>query len=101
MEAIRFDRLKRVLCVGAHSDDIEIGCGSTLMKLTEASKDLEILWVVFSAEGVRSREARASAKEYLRGIGKSKIVIKGFRTSYFPFQALEIKEFFETLKSFK
>src|SRR5262245_13781867 len=98
MRQVNFNGLKKILCVGAHSDDIEIGCGGTLLKLTEADPGLEILWVVFSAEGVRTKEANQSARAFLKRAAKSQVVVKDFRGSYFPFQAEKIKEFFETLK---
>ena len=101
MQQIRFDRLKRVLCLGAHSDDIEIGCGGTLLTLTEQNPDLEIMWVVFSAGGIRTKEATSSARAFLRRARSSRIVVKEFRTSFFPVEEESIKEFFETLKSFQ
>jgi len=101
MQQIRFDSLKRILCLGAHSDDIEIGCGATLLKLTAEHPRLEIMWVVFSAEGGRAAEAKASARAFLRRAGKAHVVVQNFRGSYFPTQMEEIKEFFETLKAFQ
>jgi LmbE family N-acetylglucosaminyl deacetylase len=96
------DRLKKVLCLGAHSDDIEIGCGGTLLKLTAEHPGLEIMWVVFSAGGIRTTEARASARAFLRhAAAKSQVIVKDFRTSFFPFEGEEIKQFFETLKPFQ
>jgi LmbE family N-acetylglucosaminyl deacetylase len=92
--------LKRILCVGAHSDDIEIGCGGTVLKILAANPNVEIMWVVFSAEGVRAREATSSAKAFLGKSSNHVIVAKDFRTSYFPYQGEQIKEYFETLKSF-
>ena len=92
------DKVKNILCVGAHSDDIEIGCGGTLLKLIRDYRDLNILWVVFSAEGKRSREARRSAQAFLRGVKRRRIVIRQFRNSFFPFHGERIKEFFERLK---
>lgn len=101
MLPITFGELTRVLCVGAHSDDIEIGCGGTILTLTEANPKLEILWVVFSAGGARTGEARRSARSFLKRAGKAEVVVKDFRISYFPFQGEEIKDYFETLKSFE
>jgi LmbE family N-acetylglucosaminyl deacetylase len=101
MRPIKFDKLKRLLCVGAHSDDIEIGCGGTILKLTEEHPGLELMWVVFSAEGVRNEEARDSAKAFLTKAARSHVLVKDFRGSFFPFQGEEIKQFFETLKSFQ
>ena len=87
-----------VLCLGAHSDDIEIGCGGTVRKLVDQSTDLTVYWVVFSASGVREREARASAEDILAATKTPKITIKNFRNGFFPYVATEIKEFFESLK---
>src|SRR5438874_2571206 len=79
-----FKNVKNVLCLGAHSDDIEIGCGATLLKLVRDHGDLNIWWVVFSAEGSRSKEARQSANAFLDGVARKKIRVKQFRGSYFP-----------------
>ncbi len=88
----------RVLCLGAHSDDIEIGCGATILKLLDAHPDLVFSWVVLSAEGQRAAEAESSAREMLRGAGDRKVIIKGFRDGFFPYIGGEIKVFFEELK---
>jgi LmbE family N-acetylglucosaminyl deacetylase len=93
-------KAKRILCVGAHSDDIEIGCGGTLLKLARDYPDIEVLWVVFSAEGKRSREARDSASMFLKGIAGKKVQVKAFTGSFFPFEGAKIKTFFEQLKPF-
>lgn len=100
MEKVRFDRLRKALFVGAHSDDIEIGCGGTVLKLVEENPELEILWVVFSAEGIRRQEAERSASAFLAKAGKATVVVRDFRGSYFPYQGEAIKDFFETLKPF-
>jgi len=95
------DRLKSgrvILCLGAHSDDIEIGCGGTLNRIVESSSDLTVIWVVFSADGTREREARSSAEQLLAPVSNSTIEIQQFRNGYFPYVASEMKEFFETLK---
>lgn len=88
---------KHILCLGAHADDIEIGCGGTLLKWIAARPDLKVRWVVFTAEGERASEARASVKALLRGTN-AKVIVKQFRTSFLPFQGIKVKEFFETLK---
>jgi LmbE family N-acetylglucosaminyl deacetylase len=100
MQQIRFSKLKKLLCLGAHSDDIEIGCGGTLLKLTEEHPGLEILWVVCSAGPVRSTEAKASARAFLRRAARAEIIVRDFRTSYFPYEGEQIKDFVETLKPF-
>jgi LmbE family N-acetylglucosaminyl deacetylase len=99
MVEFSFKDIKNILCLGAHSDDIEIGCGGTLLKLIRDHDDLTIWWVVFSAEGSRSREARASANAFLKGVSRKKIVVKQFRGSFFPYDGEQIKEYFEEIKS--
>ena len=88
----------KVLCLGAHSDDIEIGCGGTVLRLLKMYPNAEMWWVVFSAAGSRHREARNSAHAFLKGASKSKVVLKRFRESYLPFRGEEVKEFFESIK---
>jgi LmbE family N-acetylglucosaminyl deacetylase len=88
----------RVLCLGAHSDDIEIGCGGTIMRLIENIKELSFYWVVFSANEEREKEALTSAQNFLENAKEKTILIKNFRESYFPFVGVEIKEHFEQMK---
>lgn len=88
----------RILCLGAHSDDIEIGCGGTILEMLRHSRDLEFHWVVFSAESDREGEARRSAELFLKGAAKKAVRILQFRNSFFPFVGASIKEFFEELK---
>jgi LmbE family N-acetylglucosaminyl deacetylase len=90
--------LRQILCLGAHSDDIEIGCGATILKLIETYPDVQIYWVVFAASGIREQEAFASANLFLNPIPTKKILLKSFRDGFFPYVGWEIKEFFETLK---
>jgi LmbE family N-acetylglucosaminyl deacetylase len=87
------------LCLGAHSDDIEIGAGGTLLKLAGQTSDLEIWWVVFSAAGLRADEARRSADEFLSGVAKQHVKIGSFRESYFPSEWPSIKDWFEQIKA--
>jgi LmbE family N-acetylglucosaminyl deacetylase len=101
MQQLRFDQIKRILCVGAHSDDIEIGCGGTLRTLLRNYPDLQVQWVVFSAIGARSGEARRSAQAWLGPAAKRQILVKSFKTSFFPYDGARIKAGFEALKPFK
>ncbi|HEY7114441.1 MAG TPA: PIG-L deacetylase family protein [Thermoanaerobaculia bacterium] len=87
----------QILCVGAHSDDIEIGCGGTILRLLEERR-CRVDWVVFSADGVRSREARAAAKLFLRDAAGSKVTLRRYRDGFFPAQFAAIKTDFEKLK---
>jgi LmbE family N-acetylglucosaminyl deacetylase len=89
----------QVLCLGAHSDDIEMGCGGTLLRLLDEHPGSSVTWVVFSATGVRIAEARHSAAAFLTGAGKADVELHEFRESYFPHVAAEIKDAFERLKA--
>jgi LmbE family N-acetylglucosaminyl deacetylase len=91
------DSPKRILCLGAHCDDIEIGCGGTIIKLARTLRDAEIQWVVFSSDDRRGKEALNSAKDFLKDVKKNKIQINRFRNSFFPYYGAEIKEYFEQL----
>jgi len=81
-----------ILCLGAHSDDIEIGAGGTILGLIAAGIKLDVHWCVFSAGGDRTAEARASAKAFLEGSRNSKIEVADFEDSYFPAQSRSIKK---------
>lgn len=96
---LRLDGVKQLVCLGAHSDDIEIGCGATVRKLTRERPGLAVWWVVFTADGRRKAEARNSARAFLRDAGRSHVVIRQFRNGYFPVEGAAIKDFFESLKS--
>lgn len=98
MLQLNFEKAKNLLLLGAHSDDIEIGCGGTVLELTRSHPGLNIRWIVFSAEGNRRAEAQASAKLFLKEAGCAKVVVKQFKTSFFPIQMKLIKGYFETLK---
>ena len=87
----------RVLCLGAHSDDIEIGAGGTILNWIENGIALDVRWVVFSAPGARAQEATKSADGFLQGAAHREISLFEFRDGYFPFQAA-LKECFEELK---
>lgn len=90
----------RVLFVGAHSDDIEIGCGGTVLRLAREYPRLEVKWVVFSGDETRAEEARRSAGLFLQGVTRAEVVTHGFRDGFFPTQLEAIKEQFEALKGF-
>lgn len=94
----KLDGVSRILCLGAHADDIEIGCGGTLLRWVRERPNLEICWVVFSARGDRKQEARASARAFLKGNGKHRAVLKDFKDGFFPSELERIKQSFEELK---
>jgi LmbE family N-acetylglucosaminyl deacetylase len=85
--------------IGAHCDDIEIGCGGTVIELLRRYPEASVHWVVLSSEGKRRQEAQQAARSVLRGIRNRVITIKAFRGSYFPSEAPAIKDCFEELKS--
>jgi LmbE family N-acetylglucosaminyl deacetylase len=84
--------------LGAHPDDIEIGCGGTVLRLAAEIPDLVVRWVVFSGAGLRAAEARNSAAAFLGGVAEKHIEVLGFRDGYFPFQGADIKDRFEAFK---
>jgi LmbE family N-acetylglucosaminyl deacetylase len=87
-----------ILCLGAHCDDIEIGCGGTLLRLLGERPGSRVTWVALASTPEREREGRASAEAFLAGAAAREIVIKSFRDGYFPWQGTEIKDFFEATK---
>ncbi len=87
-----------VLCLGAHSDDIELGCGGTILRLAEQYPDVVFHWVVFSATGVREEEARRAATLFAGSAALREPVLKTFRDGFMPFVGAEVKAVFEDLK---
>jgi LmbE family N-acetylglucosaminyl deacetylase len=91
------DRLS-ILCLGAHSDDIEIGTGATLLNMMDRGIHLEVHWCVLSGVGEREKEARASATDFLAKAASAQIEVMPFQDSFFPEQSDAIKSWFEVLK---
>ena len=89
----------KLLALGAHCDDIEIGCGATIAKLLHQNPDAEVHWIVFSSNSEREKEALSSAKAYLSAHSNINIEINNFRNGFFPYVATDIKEYFEQIKS--
>lgn len=89
---------RRILCLGAHCDDIEIGCGGTILRLLEEDPSREIYWVVFSSNQVRKREALKSAGLFLAHAKSRKVKVLRFRDGFFPTLHQRIKTEFERLK---
>jgi len=89
----------RILCLGAHCDDIEIGCGGTILKLAADRRELVICWVVFSSDEERRAEALNSAHAFLENVPDKTIVVHALRDGFFPYLGGELKSRFEQLKS--
>ena len=98
MASLKLEGVKKVLCLGAHSDDIEIGCGATILRLIQEQPELQVHWLVFSARGTRAREAKHSAGKFLQGVRSRKIRTMTFKESYFPSEWPAIKDTFEKVK---
>jgi LmbE family N-acetylglucosaminyl deacetylase len=101
MKALHFAKAGEhlsVLCLGAHSDDIEIGAGATLLSLITRGIRLNVHWCVLSGGDDRKREARASAMDFLADAENTQIEAMAFRDGFFPDEGEAIKSWFEALK---
>lgn len=97
---IQFDKNKplKILCLGAHCDDIEIGAGGTVLKLIDEYEIEQLNWIVFASNDIRKQEALKSAELFLSNVPNKKIVVNSFRDGFLPFHGIEIKEYFEEIK---
>ena len=91
-------RPPRILALGAHPDDIEIGCGGTLLQLLARHRDAQVLWAVFTSTAQRAEEARRSAATFLEGAGRQEVVVGDHRDGFLPYRGAEVKDAFEALK---
>ncbi len=96
---VDWSRVRTILCLGAHCDDIEIGCGGALQLLRARNPELRIHWVVWSGDLEREAETRAAAKVLLTETGLSRVEVQRFPASYFPHHWAAVKDAFETLKA--
>lgn len=88
----------RILCLGAHCDDIEIGCGGTILRLLAEHENATVFWVVLTSTPARAEEAKRCAESFLRKAGNKEILIKEFKDGFLPYQGAEVKSFFEEMK---
>ena len=86
------------LFLGAHSDDIELGCGGTVLSLLDQGQELDAHWVVFSSTPERRLEAEKSADTFLKGAHRKEVIVRDFKDGFFPYVGAEIKNAFEELK---
>jgi LmbE family N-acetylglucosaminyl deacetylase len=91
-------RRLHILALGAHCDDIDIGCGGAMLSLLERYRGIEVTWVVFASNPLRERELRSSAKRFLRRAHKASVIVHKFRDGFFPADFAAVKEVFESLK---
>jgi LmbE family N-acetylglucosaminyl deacetylase len=92
------EEIRSILCLGAHADDIEIGCGGSLMEILAQRQGVGVHWVVFSASGQRAKEAGSSAENFLGLAGRQRVVLLDYRDTFFPAAYESIKEYFEQIK---
>ena len=88
-----------ILCIGAHSDDIEIGAGGLILTLVDGPIDLDVHWCVLSAPGERAAEARAAAADFLAGADSRTIETADFEDGLFPCQSREIRAWLSELRA--
>lgn len=92
------EEVKEFLFIGAHCDDIEIGCGGVILRLAKEYSQATFRWVVFSSDEQRAAEVRFSSEVFLTDVVRKVVTIKDFRNGYFPYIGASIKEYFEELK---
>jgi LmbE family N-acetylglucosaminyl deacetylase len=92
------DRPWRVLCLGAHGDDIEIGCGGTILRLLAEHPGAQVCWCVLTSNPRRESECQQAASLFLQRAGSAEVVIEKFRDGFLPWEGAAVKEFFESLK---
>jgi len=93
------DQPLTVLCLGAHSDDLEIGCGGTILKLLHRHHQVRVHWTVFCSSGPRKQEAEAGAARFLAGAKEARVSVLEFRDGFLPYLGGEVKDHFEQLKA--
>jgi len=98
LDLARPGKALRVLALGAHSDDIEIGAGGAILSWIASGAEVSVDWCALSAPGERADEARASAMEFLAGAKQADIHLGDFRDGYFPAERTAVKDWVEGLK---
>lgn len=93
----RLQDVRTILCIGAHADDIEIGCGGTILRML-AAQEVEVHWVVLGATAERAAEADRSARRFLEGAVDRRIIVESFPDGFFPGEWKAIKEYLHELE---
>jgi LmbE family N-acetylglucosaminyl deacetylase len=99
LDLVRSGQELRVLCLGAHADDIEIGAGGTVLGWMAGGARLDVLWCVLSAQGARAAEAKASAADFLENAASRHVALGSFRDSYLPYESAAVKEWMEAQRA--
>jgi len=89
----------RLLLLGAHADDIEIGCGGTVLELIRRYPRVSVHWVVLTSDSIRGDEAAGGASRFLEGAKEREVLIEAFRDGYLPYSGERVKDYFEALKA--
>lgn len=93
-----FENVKTIVCIGAHPDDIEIGCGGALLTLLKQNPQRQIHWVICTSNPIRKLEAEKSAQLFLKSAQEFQLHIQNFKDGFLPYQGEAVKSFFESLK---
>ena len=94
----RAEQALTILCLGSHSDDIEIGCGGTILRLAKQYPRSVFHWVVFSALGARETEARRGVSLFVEPARLRTLQLEAFPDGFLPFVGDKVKAAFEQLK---
>lgn len=97
LSALYREPIRRILCLGAHADDIEIGCAGTISRLLQELPGVHVSWVVLSANPQRVDEAKRSATQLLVAADSRQIQVADFRESFFPYDGAAIKGYFNSV----
>src|SRR5437867_12260024 len=88
----------RVVCIGAHADDLEIGCGGTIRQLVERHPGSVVRWWVLTSDEKRRREAENAARCLLGDVCSLEVTVSNFRDGYLPADIGSVKEAFEAFR---
>lgn len=101
MLSVDFGKNKKldILSLGAHCDDIEIGCGGTLLRLINEDRVQHVKWIVFTSTEERKKEAIASAEHFLKNVNSKEIIVLDFKDTVLADSKQEVKLYLQSVKS--